>query len=83
MNVRAGVTSAELSTVNLLAPRVRAEYLEMPGLSLTLEQAQRLWNIESRTCKALLKSLIEARFLQRTERGLFVLRASRVSKECA
>ena len=83
MNLRAGVSSAESSTLNQLAPRVRAEYLEMPGLSLTLEQAQRLWNIEGRTCKALLTSLIDARFLHRTERGLFVLRASHVSKECA
>lgn len=83
MSVRAGVTSAESSIVNLLAPRVRAEYLEMPGLCLALEQAQPLWNIENRTYKALLTSLIDVGFLHRTERGLFVLRASRVSKECA
>jgi len=52
--------------------------LEMPGLCLTLEQAQRLWSVEKRTCEAVLKSLIDARFLHRTERGLFVLHASRV-----
>jgi nucleotide-binding universal stress UspA family protein len=46
----------------------------MPGLCLTLEQAQRLWSVEKRTCEALLKSMIDARFLQRTKRGLFVLR---------
>ena len=74
MNVRAGMTSVE----DLLAPRVRAEYLEMPGLSLTFEQAQRLWNIERRTCDALLTSLIDAGFLHRTKRGLFVRRAGRV-----
>jgi len=54
--------------------RVRAEFLEMPGLCLTIEQAQRLWSLESRTCEALLKSLIDSRFLRRTDRGLFVLR---------
>jgi len=70
--------SAEQRRIELLARRVRAEYLEMPGLCLTLEQAQRLWSVERRTCKALLKSLTDDRFLHRTERGLFVLRASRV-----
>jgi hypothetical protein len=53
--------------------RVRAEFLEMPGLSLTLGQAQRLWGLEGRTCEALLNSLIDSRFLRRTDRGLFVL----------
>ena len=57
-----------------LVGRIRAEFLEMPGLCLTSEQAQRLWSLESRTCEALLKSLIDSRFLRRTDRGLFVLR---------
>jgi hypothetical protein len=53
--------------------RIRAEFLEMPGLCLTIEQAQRLWALEPRTCAALLNSLIDSRFLRRTDRGLFVL----------
>lgn len=53
--------------------RVRAEFLEMPGLCLTMEQAERLWDLEPRTCAELLKSLIDSRFLRRTDRGLFVL----------
>ena len=57
-----------------LVRRIRAEFLEMPGLCLTIEQAQRLWSLESRTCAALLRSLIDSRFLRRTDRGLFVLR---------
>ena len=56
-----------------LARRIRAEFLEMPGLCLTIEQAQRLWCLEPPTCKALLKSLIDSRFLRRNDRGLFVL----------
>jgi hypothetical protein len=56
-----------------LIRRVRAEFLEMPGLCLTREQAQRLWSLDHRTCEALLKSLVESRFLRRTARGLFVL----------
>src|SRR4029078_1215783 len=36
---------------------IRAEFLEMPGLCLTIEQAQRLWSLDPATCEALLKSL--------------------------
>jgi len=57
--------------------RIRAEFLEMPGLSLTAEQAQRLWSLEPRTCEALLNSLIDSQFLRRTDRSLFVLRRAR------
>ena len=57
-----------------LVRRIRAEFLEMPGLCLTIEQAQRLWSLEPRTCEALLNPLIDSRFLRRTDRGLFVLR---------
>jgi len=65
---------ASASTVNdRLVRRIRAEFLEMPGLCLTMQQAQRLWCLEPRACEALLKTLIDARFLRRTDRGLFVL----------
>lgn len=57
-----------------LVQRVRAEFLEMPGLCLTVKQAQRLWSLEPQTCEALFNALIESRFLRRTDRGLFVLR---------
>ena len=53
--------------------RARDEFLEMPGLCLTIDQAQRLWGLEPRTCEALLTSLTDSRFLCRTNRGLFVL----------
>ena len=68
---------ASTSTVDEVSERlirqVRAEFLEMPGLCLTRAQVQRLWSLEPGTCEALLSSLIEARFLRRTARGLFVL----------
>jgi hypothetical protein len=60
-----------------LVRRIRAEFVEMPGLCLTPEQAQRLWSLEPRTCEALLQTLLDSRFLQRTDRGLFVLRRTR------
>jgi hypothetical protein len=65
---------AATSNVNeRLVRRIRAEFLEMPGLCLTFEQAQRFWSLEPRMCEALLNSLIDSRFLRRTDRGLFVL----------
>ena len=60
-----------------LVRRIQAEFLEMPGLCLTIEQAQRLWCLEPHTCEGLLNALIDSRFLRRTDRGLFVLRRPR------
>jgi hypothetical protein len=46
-----------------LVTRIRGEYLEMPGLRLTLEQAQRLCGVEPMLCKTVLDALVEAKFL--------------------
>lgn len=54
--------------------RVRAEFLEMPGLKLTLSQAQRLWGMDRSTCEALIEELTASRFLARTRDGAVVLR---------
>jgi hypothetical protein len=59
-----------------LVQRVRGEYMEMPGLCLTLAQAQRLWGLEPHLCDALLQALVDDRFLGRTDDGMFVLRAT-------
>ncbi len=52
--------------------RIRGEFLEMPGLSLTLAQAQRLWGLDRRRCAALLNVLVKGGFLFRTREGTFV-----------
>jgi hypothetical protein len=52
--------------------RVRGEYLEMPGLSLTRTQAQRLWGLDPEACEALLDALLQAGFLRRTNQGGYV-----------
>jgi hypothetical protein len=54
-----------------LSRRIRAEYLEMPGLRLTAPQAQRLFGLEAETCDAVLATLLDAKFLVRTHTGLF------------
>jgi hypothetical protein len=51
--------------------RICAEYLEMPGLQLTLQQAQRLWGLDEPTCARALEYLVENRFLVRTSRNMY------------
>jgi hypothetical protein len=48
---------------NALVERIRAEYLEMPGLCLKLEQAQRLWGVERALCQQALDTLVDTNFL--------------------
>ena len=52
--------------------RIRAEYLEMPGLNLTLRQMQRLCGIDRATCAAVLDALVETRFLHVRADGTYV-----------
>jgi len=54
-----------------LLQRVRGEYLEMPGLRLTKDQASRLWGLDRVTCEKLLYELLDARFLARTRDGRY------------
>ena len=46
-----------------LCPLIRAEYLEMHGLNLTLPQACRLWATERWLCHDALDMLVAAGFL--------------------
>jgi hypothetical protein len=55
-----------------MVERVRGEYLEMPGLSLTERQAQRLWQLEEEACRRLFEALVESGFLRQTSRGGYV-----------
>jgi hypothetical protein len=47
---------------NVLA-RVRAEYLEMPGMRLTARQVQRLCGVEVTMCTGVLDALVARKFL--------------------
>ena len=52
-----------------LHDRIRAEYLEMPGMRLTLQEVQRLCGIERTMCQMVLDSLVTARFLWASSDG--------------
>ncbi|HEY7189843.1 MAG TPA: hypothetical protein VH436_24975 [Vicinamibacterales bacterium] len=51
--------------------RAQAEFLEMPGLTLTVAQASKLWCFDSELCTEVLSTLVERRFLVRTRHETF------------
>jgi hypothetical protein len=62
---------AELEADRILT-RIRAEYLEMPGLRLTHRQAQRLCGVEGTLCQMVLDALVDTNFLCLKPNGLYV-----------
>ena len=49
-----------------LVDRARAEFMEMPGLQLTLPQAARLWNLGVDDCRYVIDALTDSGFLRWT-----------------
>ena len=56
---------------NLLA-RIKGEFLEMPGLRLTFDQACRLWQVDPPVCRAALDALAEIRAVYHTPDGYYI-----------
>jgi hypothetical protein len=52
-----------------LCTRIIGEYLEMPGLNVTISQACRLWDIDRPRCARLLDTLLTSGFLRRSGEG--------------
>ena len=52
--------------------RIRAEYLEMPGLCLTKQQMRRLCLLEAGPCDAAVDQLVMSGFLRRRSDDTFV-----------
>jgi hypothetical protein len=55
-----------------LLVRIEGEYREMPGLNLTVTQAERLWGLDRHTCASVLTALMERRILKRTTSGTYL-----------
>ena len=53
--------------------RIRAEYLEMPGLRLTAPQAQCLFGLDSETWDAVLAALLGREVPSHTHNGVFAI----------
>jgi hypothetical protein len=52
-----------MRTIDDVLNRLRAEYLDMPGLRLNPEQAQRLCHIDRKICQMMLDALVNEQFL--------------------
>lgn len=46
--------------------RIQAEFVEMPGLRLTLPQASRLFHLERTVCERVLGTLVDKRLLSQS-----------------
>ncbi len=55
-----------------LVERVRGEFMEMPGLQLTMSQAARLWGLDTTACQHVVEVLVESSFLRWTPNGKIV-----------
>ena len=57
--------------VETVAKRVRAEFEEMPGMTLTMPQASRLFGIEREICQLVVDRLVTTSYLRWTQGGSF------------
>lgn len=57
--------------IEMMVATVRREFEEMPGLTLTAEQARRLWALEPRVCGVVLDHLVKAGYLCQTPTGRY------------
>jgi hypothetical protein len=73
--------TADQSTIHDWLRLVQAEYLEMPGLTLTKPQIQRLWMLEPTVCDQVLETLVASEFLRKTHRQSYVLSGGRAQHD--
>jgi hypothetical protein len=71
LDVDDGIVGRESPANIALLQKIWDEYVEMPGLRLTVAQAQRLWSLNAETCTALLGDLVALGFLFRTPDGKY------------
>ncbi len=71
--------AARNSSFNDALERIRAEYVEMPGMRLTSAQVQRLCGIDSAQCSGALAARVRDRFLCTHDDGTY----SRMSDSAA
>jgi hypothetical protein len=56
--------------VDAVADRVRAEFVEMPGLTLTVRQASRLFGLDQQICREVVDRLVGTDFLRWSSSGV-------------
>jgi hypothetical protein len=66
-----GAAAIDAMGSRILLQRIRGEYLEMPGLALTLPQAARLWGLSVGQTELLVLELVRRGFLMRDMKGAY------------
>ena len=59
-------------TVHAARHRIQVEFIEMPGLQLTLPQAARLWGLDRDASRMVIDALVEVSFLRWTPQGTVI-----------
>ena len=62
----------DLLTLKNVEQRLLREYLDLPGLSLSLAQIARLLRLDASTCQLVLNHLVDAQYLAYSESGMYV-----------
>jgi hypothetical protein len=78
ISYRPSEDTEDLTIVHQTMQRVRAEFLEMPGMRLTVEQVQRLCGVEASVCQLVMNSLVARKFLYVHPDGTYVRHADDV-----
>jgi hypothetical protein len=65
-------SKVDLLTLKSVEQRFLREYLDLPGLSLSLAQAARLLRVDASTCQVVLNNLVDAQYLAYGESGMYV-----------
>ena len=63
-----------------IVQRIRAEYIEMPGLTLRPEQVQRLCGVDRSLCDSVLEALVKSGFLSRRADGAYARQNPDISR---
>ena len=68
-----GIERRDPAGRRLLQLRFREEYQELPGLSLTADQAARLFTLPADVCRRVFEELVQAGVLSRKWKGQYVV----------
>lgn len=79
----ANVAPTRVMSFAAVVDRVRADFMEMPGLELTLPQAVRLWTIGMDDCRFVIDALVDVGFLKWTARRTVVRTGATLSMSMA
>jgi predicted transcriptional regulator of viral defense system len=65
------VTTASNGLIGTLVLRMQDAFLDTPGLTLTVREAEQRFGVDEITCQAILGVLAEAGVLARTRHGVY------------